>query len=477
MTDQEETMTQPQAFWPGGAHLAVSVSMMFEAGGQPISGAGGPITEPILDGFPDLGQNTFYEYGAREGVPRILDLMDKHQIKMTSFMIGNAVRAHPQVAAEIVGRGHEAGAHGRRWQRQYQLPRPQETEWITDGVEAIEQATGTRPTGYNNYWIRRGQPREQGTARCPAPTLRPRPWPSRRVSYRTMLNPACSADRLIPGGLTASVGRAGAGADGRLLIGASLVYAFFVGVGVLTCRGSAWTLRIMSELDRSRTVHARLSVAEERLRFARDLHDVLGRNLSLIAVQSELAAQLARRGDQDAGHMLEVRQVAHESLREMRAVVSGYRTADLGTELAGAQEVLRSAGMSCRVIGDAAGLPADVQAALGWVVREGTTNIIRHSDATACTIELHILDSPGAPRAVTLRMDNDRVHALDAGSAGSGLLGLGERLAGLGGSITTGHPRNGHFRLEASLPACGAAAAPPGPGQRGTGITPETPAP
>ena len=230
--------------------------------------------------------------------------------------------------------------------------------------------------------------------------------------------------------LTASVGREGTGAYGRLLIAASLFYAFNVGIGVLTCRGSASTLRIMSELDRSRTEHARLSVAEERLRFARDLHDVLGRNLSLIAVQSELAAELARRGDQDAaGQMLQVRQVAHESLREMRAVVSGYRTADLGTELAGAQEVLRSAGMSCRVIGDAAGLPPDVQAALGWVVREGTTNIIRHSDATACTIELHILDSPGAPRAVTLSMDNDRVHTLDAGSGGSGLAGA-RRAAG-----------------------------------------------
>ncbi len=262
-------------------------------------------------------------------------------------------------------------------------------------------------------------------------------------------------------GLTASVGREGTGAYGRLLIGAALVYAFIVGVGVLTCRSSASTLRIMSELDRSRTAHARLAVAEERLRFARDLHDVLGRNLSLIAVQSELAAELARRGDQDAaGQMLQVRQVAHESLREMRAVVGGYRTADLGTELAGAQDVLRSAGMSCRVIGDAAGLPADVQAALGWVVREGTTNIIRHSDATACTIELHLLDSPGAPRAVTLRMDNDRVHTLDTGSGGSGLAGLGERLAGLGGSITTGHPRTGHFRLEASMPACGAAETP-----------------
>jgi two-component system sensor histidine kinase DesK len=280
-------------------------------------------------------------------------------------------------------------------------------------------------------------------------------------------------------GMSASIGRAGVGAHGQALAGSFLIYAFSIGaVAVLIGRVSPGQLRIMWELDRSRTAHARLSVAEERLRFARDLHDVLGRNLSLIAVQSELAAELARRGDQDAaGQMLEVRQVAHESLREMRAVVSGYRTADLGTELAGAQDVLRSAGMSCRVIGDAAGLPPDVQAALGWVVREGTTNIIRHSDATACTIELHIQDSPGAPRAVTLSMDNDRVHTPDTGSAGSGLAGLGERLAGLGGSITTGHLRNGHFRLEASLPACGAAALPPGPGQAGTGVTSETPAP
>jgi two-component system, NarL family, sensor histidine kinase DesK len=220
-------------------------------------------------------------------------------------------------------------------------------------------------------------------------------------------------------GLTASAGRAGTGAHGQLLIGASLVYTFFVGIGVVTCRASAWTLRIMSELHRSRTAHARLSVAEERLRFARDLHDVLGRNLALIAVKSELAGELARRGDeQAAGQMLEVRRVAHDSLREMRAVVSGYRAADLGVELAGAQDVLRSAGVSCRIIGDAAGLPPDVQAALGWVVREGTTNIIRHSDATACTIDLRVLDSPGTARTVTLSMDNDRVRTMDAGAGG-----------------------------------------------------------
>src|SRR5882762_4149029 len=149
-------MTDIEAFWPGSARLAVTVSMQFEAGGQPISGAGGPITEPILPGFPDLGQNSFYEYGAREGVPRILDLLDKQDIRMSSFMIGDAVRRHPDVAAEIVKRGHEAGAPGRRWERQYQLDRDNEKAWIADSVQAIEEVTGFRPVGYNNYWIRPG---------------------------------------------------------------------------------------------------------------------------------------------------------------------------------------------------------------------------------------------------------------------------------------------------------------------------------
>src|SRR5258708_7626630 len=149
-------MTEQDGFWPDGARLAVSVSMQFEAGGQPVSGAGGPITEQILPGFPDLGQNSFYEYGARESVPRILDLLDAHRIKMTSFMIGDAVRPHPVVAAEIVRRGHGAGAHGRSWQRQSQLPGLQERQWIADSMRAIEQATGARPVGYNNYWIRPG---------------------------------------------------------------------------------------------------------------------------------------------------------------------------------------------------------------------------------------------------------------------------------------------------------------------------------
>src|ERR1700760_2002979 len=137
-------MAATTEFWPGGAGLAVTVWMQFGAGGQPISAAGGPISEPILDGFPDLGQNSFYEYGAREGVPRLLDLFDKHEIKISSFMIGDAVRRHPDVAAMIDDRGHEAGAPGPAWARQYQLPRFEETDWIADSVDAIEKVTGFR---------------------------------------------------------------------------------------------------------------------------------------------------------------------------------------------------------------------------------------------------------------------------------------------------------------------------------------------
>jgi peptidoglycan/xylan/chitin deacetylase (PgdA/CDA1 family) len=142
------------AFWPDGARLAVTVSMQFEAGGQPISGAPGPVTDPIEPGYPDLPQNSFYDYGVREGIPRMLELFDKHDIKITSFMIGEAVDKAPELAREIVRRGHEAAGHGRRWEYQYLLGADEEREWIADGVRAIERATGTTPRGYNNYWMR-----------------------------------------------------------------------------------------------------------------------------------------------------------------------------------------------------------------------------------------------------------------------------------------------------------------------------------
>jgi peptidoglycan/xylan/chitin deacetylase (PgdA/CDA1 family) len=147
-------MAASAAFWPNGARLAVTVSMQFEAGGQPISGAPGPVSEAIRPGYPDLPQNSFYEYGVREGIPRMLDLFDKHAIKVTSFMIGAAVERHPELAAEIVHRGHEAAAHGCRWENQYLLEPEAERQWILASVDAIEQATGATPRGYNCYWMR-----------------------------------------------------------------------------------------------------------------------------------------------------------------------------------------------------------------------------------------------------------------------------------------------------------------------------------
>jgi peptidoglycan/xylan/chitin deacetylase (PgdA/CDA1 family) len=141
-------------FWPNGARLAVSLSLMFEGGGQPISGAGGVIPDPIEKGVPDLPTNAFFAYGHYEGIPRVLDLMDKHGIKLSSFMIGKAVETSPDLAQEIVRRGHEAAAHGRVWDNSYQLSRDDEKRFIADSVEAIKRITGQQPIGWNAYWMR-----------------------------------------------------------------------------------------------------------------------------------------------------------------------------------------------------------------------------------------------------------------------------------------------------------------------------------
>jgi peptidoglycan/xylan/chitin deacetylase (PgdA/CDA1 family) len=156
--NQSETkvarMPDTKSTWPHGARLAVSFSLMFEAGGQPISGAGGVIPDPIQQGLPDLPTNAFFEYGVYEGIPRILDLFDKHKIKMSSFMIGRAVDKAPDLAREIVKRGHEAGAHGRTWENSYALDPEAERRFIADGVASIEKATGQKPVGWNAYWMR-----------------------------------------------------------------------------------------------------------------------------------------------------------------------------------------------------------------------------------------------------------------------------------------------------------------------------------
>src|SRR5690625_2369148 len=227
-------------------------------------------------------------------------------------------------------------------------------------------------------------------------------------------------------------------------------FSFIMVTITLSFRISVWMLGIVWEQERTRRLHARLAVAEERLRFSRDLHDVLGRALSAIALKSELGAELSRRGEAEraAAQMLEVRELAGDSLRDIRAVVAGYRTADLGAEIAGARSVLRSAGVRTRIIGEELDLPPGVQSALAWVVREGVTNVVRHASARTCTIDLAVEDD-----VAQLTIVNDDATAVP--SSGSGLLGLSERLAGLGGTIET-DLREGTFTLRARVPLTGA---------------------
>jgi peptidoglycan/xylan/chitin deacetylase (PgdA/CDA1 family) len=158
MSTQNASPSAAGKFWPGDTRLVISISMQFEAGGQPPKGTDSPF--PRVD-FPDSvpsdpATNTWFAYGYREGIPRMLDLWDRHGVKVTSHMIGEAARKHAELAREIVARGHEAAAHGPQWRSQYAMSREEEKQFIAEGTRMVEEITGQRPTGYNANWLRRG---------------------------------------------------------------------------------------------------------------------------------------------------------------------------------------------------------------------------------------------------------------------------------------------------------------------------------
>ncbi|WP_433546791.1 sensor histidine kinase [Streptomyces sp. CA-294286] len=230
--------------------------------------------------------------------------------------------------------------------------------------------------------------------------------------------------------------------------GMAILLAGFYGLAAY--RSSLWFAGMAWELERAQATQARLAVAEERLRFGRDLHDVMGRNLAVIALKSELAMQLARRGRPEAAEqMAEVQRIAQESQREVREVVRGYREADLRNEIEGARGVLAAAGITCTIDdAPASGLPTGVQSALGWVVRETTTNVLRHGNPKSCTLRL-TADGLSA----VLVVENDGATAAAAvGATGSGLAGLRERLAAVGGTLAAGATAKGTFRVTAEVP-------------------------
>lgn len=202
-------------------------------------------------------------------------------------------------------------------------------------------------------------------------------------------------------------------------------------------------------LSAAREEIARLAVAEERLRFSRDLHDLLGHSLSVIVLKAELAHRMAERSpERTAQEVGDIERVAREALREVREAVAGYRQPSLSQELDGATETLRETGIQVLVAGGPGTLPGPVDAALAWTVREATTNVIRHAQARRVRFDFARED-----QGVRLRVTNDGVSvAADGSGNGNGLRGLRERLRTLGGDLSYGPGEVDGFTLTAWLP-------------------------
>jgi two-component system sensor histidine kinase DesK len=254
-----------------------------------------------------------------------------------------------------------------------------------------------------------------------------------------------------------------------------------VGIGLLMVLMRDLRVRNV-ELSEARAELARAAVAQERERFARDLHDLLGHTLSVIALKAELAGRLvADRPDQAATEIGEVEGVARQALSEVRLAVSGYRQPTLEGELAGARMALSAAGIQADVDAPKLALTPEVEAVLAWAVREGATNVMRHSGASRCTMRVsaglvdaavEVIDDGGPPESAAVRGSWSRAQAgarasSDVGAAiapsgavdtaGHGLAGLRERAEALRGRVEAGALPGGGFKLMVSVPVSGTA--------------------
>jgi two-component system sensor histidine kinase DesK len=227
--------------------------------------------------------------------------------------------------------------------------------------------------------------------------------------------------------------------DGRVEVMLPLLVAF--GAGATAIR--QLTLTVV-QLGQAREELARSAVNEERVRFARDLHDLLGHSLSMIVLKSELAGRLVRDAPlRAAAEVAEIEGAARDALREVRAAVAGYRRLSLRGELAAARELLSAAGIAANIEHSGGSVPPEVDGLLAWAVREGVTNVIRHSRARSCTIRVGRADAD-----VTVEVSDDGSGGdTDGRTGGSGLAGLGERAASHGGRVVAGPRPGGGFRL------------------------------
>lgn len=232
-------------------------------------------------------------------------------------------------------------------------------------------------------------------------------------------------------------------------IGSALFYVVIVGLVVICL------LRVIiasQELRAAREEIARLAVTAERLRIARDLHDLLGHNLSLIALKSELARRLlAVSPERAATEIGDIEQVARTTLQEVREAVASYRQPALASELEAAQEILAAAGIAYKYEGNEQmlnGISPATEAILSWTVREGVTNVIKHSRAHHCIISL-TRDEQTIGVEIA---DDGRGLSSVSGDAGNGLHGLAERVKTLDGQFEAASRATGGFRLAVALP-------------------------
>jgi two-component system sensor histidine kinase DesK len=207
---------------------------------------------------------------------------------------------------------------------------------------------------------------------------------------------------------------------------------------------------VVKELHDARTELADMAVANERLRVARDLHDVLGYDLSAITLKTELARRLIEDNQARAdAELTEVAEISRSALGRVRELSKGYRELSLEAESRAVRSLLLAAGVEVEVRLDYPALPGSITTVLATILREATTNILRHTRASRCDIEV-----AADTHAVVVDIFNDGLLEQQEGVAGEGrgLANLTERVAHLGGELTAGRDPAGGFRLRASIP-------------------------
>jgi two-component system, NarL family, sensor histidine kinase DesK len=240
---------------------------------------------------------------------------------------------------------------------------------------------------------------------------------------------------------------------------AVLLPVLLIGLAMI---GFRLQISLMRELAQARGTVAKLAANEERLRLARDMHDLTGQSLSMITLKSELAAKrLARLSpsqERDAvlTELGDIGRVSRQTLHDIREAVSGYRRPTLAIEVITARNALEAAGIELEDDAEltlcSGTFDPDAEAVLAWCLREAVTNVIRHSHARHCRIRL-----TGHDKQVSLQVTDDGrgFAGLDPDNPkGSGLHGISERLSAIGGRLSLG-PAEGAgrgFRLTATVP-------------------------